>query len=65
MILLFWLQSVGESVIGGSVNVQSVLLVRAEYVGQETALAQIVALVQEAQSSKPQIQKLVRERFKA
>jgi Cu+-exporting ATPase len=47
-----------DSVIGGTMNVQGALIVRAEYVGQETALAQIVELVQQAQASKPDIQKM-------
>jgi Cu+-exporting ATPase len=51
-------KNVGDSVIGGTVNQQGMVLVRAEYVGQETALAQIVALVQTAQSTKPPIQKV-------
>jgi Cu+-exporting ATPase len=51
-------KNVGDSVIGGTVNQQGMVLMRAEYVGQETALAQIVALVQQAQSTKPPIQKV-------
>ncbi len=51
-------KNVGDAVIGGTVNQQGMVVVRAEYVGQETALAQIVGLVQEAQSSKPPIQKV-------
>lgn len=42
----------GDEVIGATVNVSGALRVRATKVGAETALAQIVALVQQAQNSK-------------
>src|SRR5664279_3957935 len=45
-------KSPGSPVIGASVNVSGALRVRATKVGADTALAQIVALVQEAQNSK-------------
>ncbi|AXG12538.1 heavy metal translocating P-type ATPase [Intrasporangium calvum] len=45
-------KSVGSQVIGASMNTTGTLRVRATKVGSETALAQIVALVQEAQNSK-------------
>lgn len=48
----------GDDVIGGTVNQQGRLIVRATKVGSETALAQIVQLVEHAQSSKPPVQKL-------
>ena len=48
----------GDSVIGSTVNQDGLIFVRAEYIGQETALAQIVTLVQNAQGSKPPIQKV-------
>ena len=48
----------GDAVIGGTVNVDGRLTVRVAKVGSETALAQIVRLVETAQSSKPPVQKL-------
>src|SRR6185312_3489275 len=48
----------GAEVIGGSVNTTGTLRVRATKVGADSALAQIVALVQEAQNSKAPGQRL-------
>ena len=48
----------GAQVIGASVNVTGTLRVRATKVGADTALAQIVALVQQAQNSKAPGQRL-------
>ena len=48
----------GSPVIGASVNISGTLRVRAAKVGADTALAQIVALVQEAQNSKAPGQRL-------
>ena len=48
----------GDVVIGATVNTTGTLRVRATKVGADTALAQIVALVQEAQNSKAPGQKL-------
>jgi P-type Cu2+ transporter len=48
----------GTQVIGASVNTTGTLRVRATKVGADTALAQIVALVQEAQNSKAPGQRL-------
>jgi Cu2+-exporting ATPase len=48
----------GDAVIGATVNVSGTLRVRATRVGSDTALAQIVALVQQAQNSKAPGQRL-------
>ena len=48
----------GDTVIGATINRDGVLRVRATKVGGDTALAQIVALVQEAQNSKAPGQRL-------
>jgi Cu+-exporting ATPase len=51
-------KTVGDHVIGGSLNHDGVLVVRVTRVGRETALAQVVRLVERAQESKPPIQRL-------
>ncbi len=49
----------GERVIGATVNGTGTLIIRAEKVGSETLLSQIVKMVAEAQRSRAPIQKLV------
>ncbi|GAA2560631.1 heavy metal translocating P-type ATPase [Pseudonocardia hydrocarbonoxydans] len=51
-------KAVGSEVIGASINTTGTLRVRATKVGSDTALAQIVAMVQEAQNSKAPGQRL-------
>jgi cation-transporting ATPase V len=48
----------GSLLTGATLNIDGALRARATAVGAETALAQIVALVERAQASKPQIQRL-------
>ncbi|MEN6610224.1 MAG: heavy metal translocating P-type ATPase [Methanoregulaceae archaeon] len=48
----------GDGVIGGTINTTGLLTVKAERIGKETVLAQIIRLVEDAQASKPPIQKI-------
>ena len=48
----------GDQVIGGTINKTGSLRFRATQVGKDTVLAQIVQLVQHAQSTKPPVQRL-------
>jgi Cu+-exporting ATPase len=52
------LRQSGDEVIAGTLNQTGRLILRATKVGSETALAQIVQLVETAQNSKPPVQKL-------
>jgi P-type Cu+ transporter len=52
-------KSVGDHLIGATINGTGSLLMRAERVGSDTLLAQIVHMVSEAQRSRAPIQKLV------
>lgn len=51
-------KSLGDDVIGGTVNEAGTLVIRAERVGRNTMLAQIVEMVAVAQRSKPPLQGL-------
>lgn len=51
-------KALGDSVIGASINTTGTLRVRATKIGSDTVLAQIVAMVQEAQNSKAPGQRL-------
>ena len=52
------LKSGGCRVVGGTLNTNSVLVVRATKVGKDTVLAQIIRLVDEAQGTKPPVQRI-------
>lgn len=48
----------GDEAIGGTINTTGALRIRIEKTGEETALAQIIQLMEEVQESKPPTQKL-------
>lgn len=50
---------VGDKVLAGTIPSQGRLRLKARQVGEETALAQIIAIVQQAQNSKAPVQRLV------
>jgi Cu+-exporting ATPase len=52
------LKAKGSRVVGGTLNTNSVLSVKAIKVGKETILAQIIQLVEDAQGSKPPVQRI-------
>ncbi len=52
------LKAKGSRVVGGTLNTNSVLSVKALKVGKETVLAQIIQLVEDAQGSKPPVQRI-------
>ncbi len=49
----------GDSVIGGTINQEGALQVRAQKIGSDTMLSQIVRLVEDAMGKKPPMQKMV------
>ncbi|MCP4426346.1 MAG: copper-translocating P-type ATPase [Chloroflexi bacterium] len=51
-------KKVGDEIIGATINKQGLLKFKAAKVGKETALAQIIKLVEQAQGSKAPIQKI-------
>lgn len=53
------LKSTGDKVVGGSVNLDGVLELRATSVGAESTLAKIIRLVEQAQGAKAPVQALV------
>jgi Cu+-exporting ATPase len=48
----------GDTVIGGTLNTNSVLQVKATKIGKDSLLAQIIRLVEEAQGSRPPVQRI-------
>ena len=52
-------KAVGDTVIGATINKQGLLKFKATKVGKETALAQIIRLVEQAQGSRAPIQRVV------
>jgi Cu+-exporting ATPase len=50
------LKTKGSLVVGGTINTNGVLSVRATKIGRDTVLAQIIRLVSDAQGSKPPVQ---------
>jgi P-type Cu+ transporter len=52
------LKKAGSHVVSGTLNTNSVITVKAEKVGKDTVLAQIIQLVEDAQGSKPPVQRI-------
>jgi Cu+-exporting ATPase len=52
------LKAPGSKVVGGTLNTNQVFSFRAERIGKDTVLAQIIRLVEEAQASKPPVQRI-------
>lgn len=52
-------KKVGDAVIGGTVNKEGMLIVKATKVGSDSFLSQVVKLVEDAMGKKPAMQKLV------
>ncbi|MCQ8893640.1 MAG: heavy metal translocating P-type ATPase [Methanolinea sp.] len=48
----------GSTVVGGTINTNGVLTIKAQKVGKETVLARIIALVEDAQASRPPVQRV-------
>ena len=55
---VFLLKNVGSKVVGASINKNGTIQFRAEKVGKDTVLAQIIKLVEDAQGSKAPIAKM-------
>ena len=51
-------KTIGAQLLGGTRNLDGCIIMRATHVGQETALKQIIRLVEDAQTSKAPIQQL-------
>lgn len=51
-------RTVGSSVLGGTVCLDGTMIIQAEKVGKESFIARVAKLVEDAQTSKPQVQRL-------
>jgi len=52
------LKKKGDTVVGGTINKNSVIKFKAKKIGKDTFLSQIISLVEEAQGSKPPVQRI-------
>jgi Cu+-exporting ATPase len=52
------LKDIGKSVVGGTINQNGVIRFKAMKIGKDTMLSQIIKMVEEAQGSKPPVQRL-------
>lgn len=52
------LKKKGDTVVGATINKNSVIKFKAKKIGKDTFLSQIISLVEEAQGSKPPVQKI-------
>ncbi len=52
------LKTKGDTVVGGTINKNSVIKFKAKKIGKDTFLSQIISLVEEAQGSKPPVQRI-------
>ncbi len=52
-------KTVGDTVVGGTLNTSGSFLYQASHIGKDTVLSQIIAMVRQAQNSKPEIGRLV------
>lgn len=52
-------KTVGNNIIAGAVNIDGLLLAKTTAIGAETTLSRIIRLVEDAQTAKPEIQRLV------
>src|SRR3990167_6968118 len=51
-------KKVGDSVVGGTINNDGTLTIEVTETGAESALAQIMSLIRQAQTTKPSVQRL-------
>lgn len=52
------LKKKGDTIVGGTINKNSVIKFKAIKIGKDTFLSQIISLVEEAQGSKPKVQRI-------